>query len=100
MNQEFGRKYSMGVNALAVHETQPDTDPGTSAAASALKEATERFAIVAAQQRNGLVEKHSGAQEKERLRRAMISGPIAHMAQVGRVAAREHHELGSVFRFR
>jgi hypothetical protein len=100
MNQEFGRKYNMGTRALAAHEALPDTDPGTIAAAAKLKELTDRFAIVAAAQRNGMVDVHAGADETRRLRRAMISGPIAHLAEVGREAAQEDHEVGKAFRFK
>jgi hypothetical protein len=100
MNQEFGRKYNMGTRALAAHEALPDSDPGNTAAAAKLKEMTERFAIVAAAQRNGMVDVHAGAEETRRLRRAMISGPIANLAKVGQLAAQENHEVGKTFRFK
>ncbi len=89
----------MGTRALKVHNTLPDTDPGNSAAADKLKVLTERFTIVAAAQRNGLVEAHASSKEKERLRQAMLTGPIAHLARVGKAAAGDDHELRSVFRF-
>jgi hypothetical protein len=100
MNQEAGRKYAMGTRALSVHEAQPDSDPGTTAAAAKLKEVTARFTVVAAAQRNGLVDVRASSAEKMRLRQAMLSGPIAHLAEVGREAAQEDHELGKAFRFK
>jgi hypothetical protein len=100
MNQEFGRKYEMATSALKVHETLPDTDQGNTAAAGKLKALVARFAIVAAAQRNGLVDVHAAATEKDRLRKAILSGPIAHLAEVGRSAAQEDHELGKTFRFK
>lgn len=98
MNQMYGRKYDMGTRALKVHNALPDTDPGNSAAAEKLATITERFRIVAAMQRNGLVDVHAAAEEKERLRHVMKSGPLAHLSQVGRAAAVDDHELRSSLR--
>jgi hypothetical protein len=98
MNQDYGRKYDMGTRALKVHNTLPDTDPGNSAAAEKLAIVTERFRVVAAMQRNGLVDVHASAEEKGRLRRAMTSGPLAHLSKVGRAAAVDDHELRGALR--
>jgi hypothetical protein len=100
MKQELGRRYEMGTRALKVHNTLPDTDPGTSAAAEKLKIVTERFKVVAAMQRNGLVDVHAAAEEKERLEQVMKSGPLAHLSKVGRAAAVDDHELRSALRLK
>ena len=52
------------------------------------------------EQRAGLIDVHAAALEKRRLRREMLIGPIAHMAEVGRRASREKHELKTTFRFK
>jgi hypothetical protein len=59
---------------------------------------TERFKVVAAMQRNGLVDVHAAAEEKGRLRRVMQSGPLAHLSKVGRAAAVDDHELRTALR--
>ena len=100
MNQETGRKYDMGTRAYKVHNVLPDTDPGTTAAADKLRGLLTRFGVVAAAQRDGIVDVRAASAAKERLRRQMLSGPIAHLAEVGRVAAQENHELGTAFRFK
>ena len=50
---------------------------------------------MAAVQRAGLIDVHTGAVEKRRLRREMLAGPIAHLVEVGGLAGRDHPELGS-----
>ncbi|HEY7637236.1 MAG TPA: hypothetical protein VH763_16915 [Gemmatimonadales bacterium] len=65
----------------------PDTDQGYIAAAGKLKQMVERFRIVAALQRAGLIDVHTASEKKDALSREMRSGPIAHMAQVGRETA-------------
>jgi len=55
---------------------------------------------VAALQRAGLIEVHTGAGEKRRLRREMLAGPIAHLSEVGGLAGRDHPDLVSKLRYR
>ena len=55
---------------------------------------------IATAQRDGLVDVHAASARKEELRRAILSGPVAHLAEVGRLAAREQHELGKTFSFK
>ena len=55
---------------------------------------------VAAVQRAGLIDVHTGAVEKRRLRREMLAGPIAHLAEVGGVAGRDHPDLVNKFRYK
>ena len=40
------------------------------------------------------------AEEKRRLRREMLAGPIAHLADIGQLASRERHDLPNGFRFK
>ena len=55
---------------------------------------------VAAVQRAGLIDVHTGAVEKRRLRREMLAGPIAHLAEVGGVAGRDHPTWWNKFRYK
>ena len=41
-----------------------------------------------------------GRRQGGRLGRGVLAVPIAHLAEVGRAAAREEHELGKTFRFK
>jgi hypothetical protein len=47
-----------------------------------------------------LIDSRSSRSRKEKLRRTMLAVPIAHLAQIGALAAREQHELGKTFRFK
>ena len=55
---------------------------------------------LAATQREGVIDVHAAAAQKRTIRRAMIAGPITHLAEVGRFAAREDHELAKSFIFK
>ena len=100
MNATSRRKIEMGTRALDFSRPHPDSDAGYTAAAAKLEQLVARAGALATAQRNGLVDVRAASARKEALRGAMLSGPIAHLAQVGRVAAREEHELGKTFRFK
>ena len=51
----------------------------------------------AAAQRTGLIDRRAGAAEKADLRREILAGPITHLAEVGRRASRDVHELAQDF---
>jgi hypothetical protein len=55
---------------------------------------------LAAIQRNGLIDVHAAAKRKLELRGIIRTRSIAHLATVGRKAARENHELGNSFSFK
>ena len=50
-------------------------------------------------QRNGLLDSRAATLRKREVRRAITAMPIAHLAQIGALAARKQHELGKTFRF-
>ena len=89
----------MGNRALEFSRAHPDSEPGTADVVARLEQLIVRANDTAAAQRNGVIQVRAAAAQKEKLRRAM-QVPIAHLAEVGRAAAREEHELGKVFRFR
>jgi hypothetical protein len=100
MNAESRRKIEMGTRALEFSRAHPDTEPGMATTAARLEQLLARAIETATVQRDGLVHVHAAAARKEELRRQMRDVPIAHLAEVGRAAAREEHELGKTFTFK
>jgi hypothetical protein len=90
----------MGTRALEFSRAHPDTEPGTATAVNRLEQLVARAEDTATAQRDGLIHVRAASARKEELRRAMLAVPIAHLAEVGRAAAREEHELGKTFRFK
>jgi hypothetical protein len=72
---------------------RPDTDVGQQVSASRLGEVLKEMQEMATLQRAGVIDVRTSTNEKRRLRREMLAGPIVHLAEVGRLAAREHPEL-------
>ena len=100
MNGESRRKIEMGRRALEFCVAHPDTEPGTATVVTRLEQLVARAEDTATAQRNGLVQVRAATLRKRELRRAMRAGPIAHLNDVGRAAAREEHELGNTFRYK
>jgi hypothetical protein len=100
MNAQSRRKIEMGTRALEFSRAHPDADPGYAAAAAKLEQLVARASEAATAQRSGIVDVRAASARKGELRRTMLSVHIAHLAQVGREAAVENHELGRIFRFR
>jgi hypothetical protein len=100
MNGEVRRMFETTVRAVNFSDAHPDTDTGHSVSVARLKEVRAQMEQVAALQRAGLIDVHTGAVEKRRLRREMLAGPIAHLAEVGGLAGREHPDLVNKFRFK
>jgi hypothetical protein len=99
MNADARRRIEMGNRALEFSHTHPDSEPGTADVVARLEQLIARANDTATAQRNGLIQVRAAAAQKEKLRREM-QVPIEHLAEVGRAAAREEHELGKTFRFR
>ena len=90
----------MGTRALKFTVTHPDTEPSSAAVVVRLEGLVARANEQATAQRDGFIQVRAASARKAELRRAMLEVPIAHLADVGEVAAREQHELDKVFRFR
>jgi hypothetical protein len=99
MNAESRRKIEMGARALEFSHAHPDSEPGAAEAVARLEQLVTRANETAAVQRDGIIRVHAASARKKALRREMLDVPIAHLAEVGRAAAREDHELGKAFRF-
>jgi hypothetical protein len=98
MNAHSRRRVEMGTRALEFSRAHPDSEPGGGFAR--LEQLIARANQAAAAQRDGIIQVRAARSRKEDLRRAMLQVPIAHLAEVGRAAAQEEHELGKAFRFR
>ena len=100
MDARSRRDIEMGTRALEFSRAHPDTEAGTAAAVARLDQLVARANEVAGAQRDGLIDTRAASARKADLRRAMLSGPIGHLAEVGQLAAKEDHELGKTFRFK
>jgi len=100
MNAESRRKIEMGTRVLKLTVTHPDTEPSSQAVVVKLEGLVARANEQATAQRDGFIQVRAASARKAELRRAMLEVPIAHLADVGEVAARDEHELDKVFRFR
>jgi hypothetical protein len=100
MNGDVRRTYEMTARVVNVSDAQPDTDGGQQLSAERLKQVRVEMEQVAAVQRTGLIDVHTSAVEKKRLRREMLAGPIAHLSEVGVLAGRDHPDLVGRFRYK
>ena len=97
--QQITQVSQMGASAEEFSAAHPDSEAGSGLSAAKLTQLVERGRGLAATQREGLIDVRAAATEKRAVRRAMLVGPIAHLAQVGQGAAIEDHELGKAFIF-
>ncbi len=100
MNGDVRRMFEMTARSVNFSDAQPDTDPGHLVSVERLKQVKVQMEQVAAMQRAGLIDVHTGAVEKRRLRREMLAGPIAHLTEVGGLAKREHPDLVNKLRYK
>ena len=71
----------------------PGEEPGISVLVARLQALVARMTQVVNEQRSGRIDSRAASARKQELRREMLAGPIAHLAQIGALAAREVHEL-------
>ena len=100
MRAEVRRVYDVCVRVLSWTSAHPDDEPGFSVLVAQLQALTARLGQVVTQQRNGLIDSRASRSRKQELRQGIRTVPIAHLAQIGALAAREQHELGKTFRFK
>ena len=94
------RIYDMCVRVVNWALAHPDDEPGFVVLLAQLQALVVRMGDVITAQRNGLIDSRASRSRKKELRSEMLTVPIAHLAQIGALAAREVHELGKTFRFR
>ena len=94
------RVYDMCVRVLNWIGAHPDVEPGFVVLVAQLEALVARMTQVISEQRTGLVDSRAASERTFELRRAMRSLAIAHLAEIGGLAARELHELAGIFRFK
>jgi len=85
------------VNFIAA---RPDSDPGQVVLEARLKDVKLEMDEMAALQRSGVIDVHTSAGEKRRIRREQLAGPISHMSEIGGLAAKEHPGLVGKLRYK
>jgi hypothetical protein len=100
MDARSRRHIQMGTSVRDYGRARPDSDAGYNVSLTQLEQLVTRAQQAATAQREAQVDTRTSAAQKKDLRRAMLAGPIAHLAQVGRIAAKENPELGKSFRAR
>jgi hypothetical protein len=100
MNGHSRRRVEMGTRALEFSRAHSDSEPGTAIVVARLEQLLARANEAATAQRNGQIQVRAASARKLELRRQMLAVAIPHLAEVGRAAAREDHEMGKAFRFR
>jgi hypothetical protein len=94
------RVYDMCVRVVNWALAHPDEESGFVVLLAQLQALVVRMGDVITAQRNGFIDSRASRSRKRELKSEMLTVPIAHLAQVGGLAAREIHELGKTFRFR
>ena len=92
------RVYDTCVRVVSWANAHPDDEPGFLVLQAQLQALVVRMGEVITMQRNGIVDSRSASARKAELRREILAVPVAHLAQIGGLAAREVHELGKAFR--
>lgn len=100
MDAKSRRKIEMGKSALEFSRSHPDTSAGYTAALARLEDRLTRADQIASQQMDGLRDVRAASERKVELRRVLKNAHLAHVAQVGKVAAREAPDLAQKFVFR
>lgn len=100
MNGEARRTFEMTGRVVNLSDAHPDTDPGHLVSVARLKEVRAAMQELDAVQRAGLIDVRTGAAAKRRLRREMLAGPVAHLAEVGVLARREDPDLVNKLRYK
>jgi hypothetical protein len=100
MNSAVRRTFEMVGRVVDFSDERPDTDPGHNLSVSRLKEIEAEMEAAATAQRAGLIDVHTGVEEKRRLRRDMLAGPITHVTEICGLAAKDHPELAERCRYR
>jgi hypothetical protein len=97
MDARSRRFIEMGASVLVVSRARPDSDAGYNVALEKLDQLVARGRQAATAQREADIDSRTSTTQKKDLREAMLKGPIAHLAQVGKLASKEHAELGKSF---
>jgi hypothetical protein len=100
MQNRERRKKEMSVRVVLFGDRRPDDDPGHTMLSGKLKGVVSEMEQAEAVQRSALIDRHTSALDKRRLRREMLAGPIAHVVGVANLARSEEPSLASQVRYR
>lgn len=100
MNGDVRRTAEMVGRTVNFCTARPDSDLGQTVLEARLKEVKAQMDEMAALQRSGLIDVHTGAEAKRRIRRETLAGPIAHLSEVGGLAAKAHPGLIGKLRYK
>jgi hypothetical protein len=100
MKGDERRTREMGVRVVLDSERHPDTDPAHGVLVGRLKGVVEQMEQEEALQRSALMDRHTSALDKRRLRREMLAGPIAHVVGVADLARKDEPSLATQVQYR
>jgi hypothetical protein len=100
MKGEERRTREMAVRVVLYCDRHADTDAGTMVLVGKLKGVVEQMEQEEAVQRSALMDRHTSALDKRRLRRELLSGPIAHVVGVADLARKDEPSLATQVRYR
>jgi hypothetical protein len=90
----------MGVRVVLHHERNPNSDAGYLVLVAKLKGVVEQMEQEEALQRSALMDRHTSALDKRRLRRELLAGPIAHVVGVANLARKDEPSLATQVQYR
>jgi hypothetical protein len=100
MDVRVRRKLEMGRSALEFSRSHPDSSAGYAAALARLEDRLTHGDAISAQQMAGLRDVRAATERKQELRSTLKLAHLAHVAEVGKAAAKELPDLGQKFVFR
>jgi hypothetical protein len=100
MNDEERRTKEMGVRVVLDCDRHPDADPAHAVLVGRLKGVVEQMEQEEGLQRSALMDRHTSALDKRRLRREMLAGPIAHVVGVADLARKDEPSLATQVQYR
>lgn len=100
MKGDERRTKEMGVRVVLYGERHPDADPAHAVLVGKLKGVVEQMEQEEALQRSALMDRHTSALDKRRLRREMLAGPIAHVVGVADLARKDEPSLATQVQYR
>lgn len=98
MDADVRRSIDMGTRTHTFGTTHAVASPDFGVLLTQLTGLLARGTALAAQQRDGFVERAAASARKRELERTIRAVHVAHLAQAGQLAARDDHEIGSTFR--